>query len=157
MGGRESTPRSLIVDNPSPNEVQPVNITSAVSQAAALPQDNFRGGGTKYSNEYGRQRRSIGLDEQISMIRDKYEDQIRSLELKNAALFQTKLLQFSDAILRVEKKYLQATAPVVCASEQACVLKCYSESEGETLRCTQQVKAFNDCTRSYHTMLKAAQ
>jgi len=155
MGAKESTPRTLVLDNPNPTEVETVHITSAVSQAASTSQQDARGDYT-YSNErpFGA-RPTTGLDEYISYVQSRYEDQIRSMELKNEALFRTRLLQFTDAIQRVEKKYLQSTAPVVCANEQNAVLKCYADHKGETLKCVQDVRAFNECTRKYHTMLKA--
>jgi len=154
MGGSESTPRAVVIDNPNPSNVETVHITSAVSQAASTPQYDIHGG-SSYANEKTFPKSSTGLEDSISYVQSRYDDQIRSLQLKNEALFQMKLLQFTESIQSVEKKYLQTTAPVVCADEQSCVLKCYADNERETLRCVQQVRAFNECTRRYHTMIKA--
>jgi len=146
MGGQESTPRTLVIENEDVN-VEKVPVTSAVSRAVSAGTDEEGWTSEDSNRQSASTRRALARHA-------KYEERIRSLELKNATLFHTKLDQLTDAIKRVEGKYMQTTEPAVCADKQAAVIKCYSENAQQTLKCAAQVHAFSNCTLHYRQVVE---
>jgi len=145
MGGQESAPRTLVLENEECNVVK-VPVTSAVSRAVAASE--------KEGAAADSSRQSI-ISEQWLAKQARYEERIKSLELKNATLFEMKQLQLMNAVKRVEDKYLKVTEPVVCADQQSAVIQCYSAHPHETLKCAALVHAFNNCTLQYRQVVNA--
>lgn len=131
MGGSSSSPpRTLSVDS---NEENSVSVSSKAAPAKQVTSQGKVVDASKVD------------EEELRRIEAYYEDKIQEIEKQNAELYQTTVDHFSKAVQQVEKKYLNTSLPLVCGDLQKAVKKCYLDNKSQSLNCSAEVRAFEQC------------
>lgn len=148
MGAGSSNPRSITVEDESGGGV--VKVSESVARRLVGKHDDKNPQTTAVDDPQTRitVRRAIPdeqLQEELEKVREQYEKRIRDLEKQNREVHQTTVDEFAKAVEDVEKKFLKATAPLVCEELQNKVMQCYRDNPKQVLNCSQMVRAYTSC------------
>jgi hypothetical protein len=142
MGGSSSSPpRTLSVDSNEENSV------SVSSQAAPIIPVATQGKVADASSKVD--------EDELRRIEAYYEAKIQEIEKQNVELYKTTVDHFSTAVQQVEKKYLNTSLPLVCGELQKAVKKCYLDNKSESLNCSSEVRAFEQCVEKQRQRILA--
>jgi len=130
MGGNNSSPRTLSVDSSEENSV---SVSTKPAPAKEVSSRVIVEDASKVD------------EDELRRLEGYYDAKIQEIEKQNAELYKTTVDHFSKAVQQVEKKYLNTSLPLVCGDLQKAVKKCYLDNKSQSLNCSAEVHAFEQC------------